>query len=100
MDGMSLWVTSAYAGRLPLDRALVAAAAELDHVSGAERVQDWSTLGERVVAVALPRAGATASVPRGNPEGVTRFEDVTRKNLRMAVLSGAVEKDSSRRISW
>lgn len=77
MDGMSelplscrlsLWVTSAYAGRLPLDRALVAAAAELDHVSGAERVQDWSTLGERVVAVALPRAGATASVPRGNPE--------------------------------
>ena len=62
MDGMSelplscrlsLWVTSAYAGRLPLDRALVAAAAELDHVSGAERVQDWSTLGERVVAAGV-----------------------------------------------
>lgn len=37
-------------------------------------------------------------VPRGNPEGVTRFEDVTRKNLRMAVLSGAVEKDYAARL--
>lgn len=65
---LALWVTSAYAGRLPLERALVAAAAELDHVSGVERVQDWGSLGERVVAVALPRAGATVSVPRGNPD--------------------------------
>ncbi|GAA0515561.1 ectoine/hydroxyectoine ABC transporter substrate-binding protein EhuB [Saccharopolyspora subtropica] len=37
-------------------------------------------------------------VPSGNPEGVTRFEDVTRKNLRVAVLSGAVEKNYALRL--
>ncbi|KAA5832742.1 ectoine/hydroxyectoine ABC transporter substrate-binding protein EhuB [Saccharopolyspora hirsuta] len=36
-------------------------------------------------------------VPRGNPEGVATFEDVVRKKLTLAVLSGAVEKDYAQR---
>lgn len=31
-------------------------------------------------------------VPKGNPQQVLKFEDVTSKNLKLAVLSGAVEK--------
>ncbi|WP_214370114.1 ectoine/hydroxyectoine ABC transporter substrate-binding protein EhuB [Pseudonocardia sp. H11422] len=31
-------------------------------------------------------------VPAGNPQGVNTFNDVTTKNLRLAVLSGAVEQ--------
>lgn len=31
-------------------------------------------------------------VPRGNPKGVRTFDDVRTKNLRLAVLSGAVEQ--------
>ncbi|WP_050348594.1 hypothetical protein [Arsenicicoccus sp. oral taxon 190] len=72
---LALWATSAYAGRVPLDRALVSAAADLDHVSGAERLRDWGELGERVVAVSLPRAGATVSVPRGNRDLVGAAAD-------------------------
>ena len=30
-------------------------------------------------------------VPRGNPRGITRFEDIVQQNLRLAVLQGAVE---------
>lgn len=37
-------------------------------------------------------------VPTGNPERVTRFEDVTAKHLNLAVLSGAVEKDYAKRL--
>ncbi|MCH8612536.1 hypothetical protein [Arsenicicoccus dermatophilus] len=64
---LALWATSAYAGKVSLERALVAAAADLDRMTGAEAVRDWGELGERVVVVSLPRAGAVASVPRGNP---------------------------------
>ena len=32
-------------------------------------------------------------VPQGNPQQVTRYEDVTTKGLQLAVLSGAVEQD-------
>lgn len=31
-------------------------------------------------------------VPAGNPKGVRRFEDIVEQNLRLAVLSGAVEQ--------
>ncbi|GAA4674693.1 ectoine/hydroxyectoine ABC transporter substrate-binding protein EhuB [Pseudonocardia yuanmonensis] len=31
-------------------------------------------------------------VPTGNPDGVSTFEDIKNKNLRLAVLSGAVEQ--------
>lgn len=31
-------------------------------------------------------------VPRGNPKGVTKFEDIRDKDLKVAVLSGAVEQ--------
>jgi polar amino acid transport system substrate-binding protein len=31
-------------------------------------------------------------VPKGNPKGVTTFDDVRTKNLKLAVLSGAVEQ--------
>ncbi|MFI0470462.1 MULTISPECIES: ectoine/hydroxyectoine ABC transporter substrate-binding protein EhuB [Saccharopolyspora] len=37
-------------------------------------------------------------VPRGNPEGVATFEDVVRKKLQLAVLSGAVEKGYAQRL--
>ncbi|MCI2416584.1 ectoine/hydroxyectoine ABC transporter substrate-binding protein EhuB [Saccharopolyspora sp. K220] len=37
-------------------------------------------------------------VPRGNPEGVATFEDVVRKKLNLAVLSGAVEKSYAQRL--
>ncbi|PKW19773.1 ectoine/hydroxyectoine ABC transporter substrate-binding protein EhuB [Saccharopolyspora spinosa] len=37
-------------------------------------------------------------VPVGNPEGVTSFEDVAKKKLNLAVLSGAVEKDYAQRL--
>lgn len=36
-------------------------------------------------------------VPRGNPDGVASFQDVTAKNLRLAVLSGAVEQSYAQR---
>jgi polar amino acid transport system substrate-binding protein len=32
-------------------------------------------------------------VPRGNPKGVATFDDIKNKGLKLAVLSGAVEKD-------
>ncbi|OZM73844.1 ectoine/hydroxyectoine ABC transporter substrate-binding protein EhuB [Amycolatopsis antarctica] len=32
-------------------------------------------------------------VPKGNPMGITRFEDITGKDVKIAVMSGAVEKD-------
>lgn len=31
-------------------------------------------------------------VPRGNPQGIATFDDIRTKNLRLAVLSGAVEQ--------
>lgn len=37
-------------------------------------------------------------VPSGNPEGVTSFETITQKQLGLAVLSGAVEKDYAQRL--
>lgn len=37
-------------------------------------------------------------VPVGNPEGVTSFEDVAKKKLNLAVLSGAVEKEYAQRL--
>jgi polar amino acid transport system substrate-binding protein len=43
-------------------------------------------------------AATSFLVPTGNPEGVTTFEDVVRKRLNVAVLSGAVEKDYALRL--
>ncbi|MGP4020535.1 ectoine/hydroxyectoine ABC transporter substrate-binding protein EhuB [Saccharopolyspora sp. 5N708] len=37
-------------------------------------------------------------VPRGNPAGIATFEDVKRKALGLAVLSGAVEKNYAQRL--
>jgi polar amino acid transport system substrate-binding protein len=37
-------------------------------------------------------------VPKGNPENVTKFEDLVQKKLNVAVLSGAVEKDYAQRL--
>jgi polar amino acid transport system substrate-binding protein len=31
-------------------------------------------------------------VPKGNPQGITRFEDIAKKDVKIAVLTGAVEK--------
>lgn len=32
-------------------------------------------------------------VPQGNPQNVTRYEDIAQKNLQLAVLGGAVERE-------
>jgi ectoine/hydroxyectoine ABC transporter solute-binding protein len=47
------------------------------------------------VAFADPDYVATTAfmVPKGNPKGITRFEDAAKKNLRLGVLTGAVEGD-------
>jgi polar amino acid transport system substrate-binding protein len=44
-------------------------------------------------AFAVPdfQVGSTFLVPEGNPRNITRFEDVTRENVRIATLGGAVE---------
>jgi ectoine/hydroxyectoine ABC transporter solute-binding protein len=47
------------------------------------------------VAFADPEYVATTSfmVPRGNPKGIKRFEDAVKKNIKLGVLTGAVEGD-------
>lgn len=63
---LALWVTAAYAGRVPLPDAIAAAAGDLQVVTGRiERLQTWADLGERAVLVALPHAGAPGLLPRG-----------------------------------
>ncbi|WP_330228190.1 ectoine/hydroxyectoine ABC transporter substrate-binding protein EhuB [Nocardia sp. NBC_00508] len=37
------------------------------------------------------RVGSAFLVPKGNPRDITRFEDITRANVRIATLGGAVE---------
>ena len=63
---LALWVTAAYAGRLPLPEALTASAGDLGLVGGrTERLETWRDLGERAVLVALPQPGAPGLLPRG-----------------------------------
>ena len=47
------------------------------------------------VAFADPEYVATTAflVPKGNPKGILRFEDAAKKNIRLGVLTGAVEGD-------
>lgn len=64
---LAVWVSSAYAGRMPLERAVVRATPDLDDVAGAaQRFTTWRDLGEQVVLVALPGPGDTASLPRND----------------------------------
>jgi polar amino acid transport system substrate-binding protein len=44
-------------------------------------------------AFAIPdfQTGSAFLVPKGNPRHLTRFEDITRENVRIATLGGAVE---------
>lgn len=43
--------------------------------------------------------GTTAfMVPKGNPKGITRFEDVAKQNARLGVLTGAVEEGYATRL--
>ncbi len=37
------------------------------------------------------QVGSAFMVPEGNPRNITRFEDITRENVRVATLGGAVE---------
>lgn len=37
------------------------------------------------------QVGSAFMVPEGNPEGITRFEDITKKKVKIATLGGAVE---------
>ncbi|HET7304086.1 MAG TPA: hypothetical protein VFJ12_05990 [Segeticoccus sp.] len=61
---LALWCTAAYAGQLPLERALARAHPDLDHVGGdLARLQLWRDLGEPTVLVALPRPGDVTGMP-------------------------------------
>lgn len=43
--------------------------------------------------------GTTAfMVPKGNPKGIKRFEDVAKKNIKLGVLTGAVEEGYATRL--
>lgn len=65
---VALWATAALAGRLDLDEVPRRAMPDLDHVDGlVSQLALWRDLGERVVLVALPRAGDLRSMPRGSP---------------------------------
>ncbi|MEP7033936.1 MAG: hypothetical protein ABI934_00020 [Actinomycetota bacterium] len=66
---LALWVTAAYAGRLPMDEVVGRAHPDIDHVVGdLEHLALWRDLGERAVLVALPRPGNLAGMPRGSAE--------------------------------
>lgn len=64
---LACWATSAFAGRLPLSRAVQRATPDLDDIAGVEeKLTLWRELGEQVVLVALPGPGDTASLPRND----------------------------------
>ncbi|MBW3084335.1 hypothetical protein KEM60_00522 [Austwickia sp. TVS 96-490-7B] len=64
---VSLWVSAAYAGALPVDEALRRACPDTDLVNGrTERFHTWADLGQHVVLVALPRPGIPGLLPRGS----------------------------------
>ncbi len=66
---LSLWITAAWSGHLDVDEALRRALPDIDHVDGdVEHLHVWQDLGQRVLACALPRPGATADLPRGNAD--------------------------------
>lgn len=63
---LSLWVTAAWHGTLPVDEAVVRALPDVDDISGAlSRFAVWGEFGEQVLACALPRPGAAGLLPRG-----------------------------------
>ncbi|WP_051407259.1 ectoine/hydroxyectoine ABC transporter substrate-binding protein EhuB [Nocardia sp. CNY236] len=50
-------------------------------------------------AFAIPdyQVGSSFLVPEGNPRNITRFEDITREDVRIATLGGAAENDYAER---
>lgn len=63
---LSLWVTAAWSGALPVDDAIVRALPDVDDIAGAVgRFTDWGEFGEQVLACALPRPGAPGLLPQG-----------------------------------
>jgi hypothetical protein len=66
---LSLWATAAFAGQLPVEKAMARAHPDLDHVTGdLDCLSLWRELGERAVLVALPRPGNLSGMPRGSAE--------------------------------
>lgn len=66
---VALWGTAALAGRVPVEEVRGRALPDLDECTGLfEQLVLWRDLGERVVLVALPRAGDVTGLPRGGPE--------------------------------
>lgn len=66
---VALWGTAALAGRVPLEEVRDRALPDLDACAGLlEQLGLWRDLGERVVLVALPRAGDVTGLPPGGPE--------------------------------
>ncbi|WP_134773445.1 hypothetical protein [Ornithinimicrobium flavum] len=66
---VALWGTAALAGRVPVAKVPERALPDLDACTGLrEQLGLWRDLGERVVLVALPRAGDVTGLPRGGPD--------------------------------
>lgn len=109
---LALWVTSAYAGRVPLTDAVAEAAGDLGLVSGrTERLQTWRDLGERAVLVALPHPGAAGLLPRGREVLAAAVEagecayvpglgDVLVPTLSRLGPEGAEPQDSVGAVRW
>ena len=65
---LSLWITTAWAGRTSVPEALAAALPDVDDVAGdVDRLTLWGELGERVLVAALPRPGDLTALPQGDP---------------------------------
>lgn len=63
---LSLWVTAAWSGTMPVEDAVVRALPDVDDIAGSlGRFTDWDEFGEQVLACALPRPGAPGLLPRG-----------------------------------
>lgn len=63
---MSLWGTCLLTGRVDVDTAIEASAPDADHATGARTwLETCSSLGERVVLMALPRPGDYGDAPGG-----------------------------------
>lgn len=106
---LALWVTSAWQGRITLEKALLRAFPGVDHVDGdLSRITLWHDLGEQALFVALPRPGDVTRVPRTAPEALAHATD-TGECVYAAGLGGLLvptltefgpEGDVGLRVDW
>lgn len=90
---LALWATHAYAGRLPVTRAVARATPDLDDVTGlAGRLSTWHELGERVVLPALPQPGDLGALPR-NDGALTAAATITGECVYVPGIGAALVCD-------